>query len=253
MKWLEFAIWMWREMGLRAFFLFLMGLWAISWALVPGPKAAGPRMLHGAGLGEGAGLATREKGPWVCASPHTIIAGQLCLFRRAGSLDCYVKKKLTTMFTREVSWDPVTALAPTVLSAQGEKQRQDPQQRWETEMRVVRSRQQPGLRPGAQAAGLVARGCRNPRVISHRAVTANKGLVQSPTSQQSLVMLPWVSGRYFWSQEAASSAFCIKPVSCSKAEMLTGRVAVSNSSAGCHRHQSANRGAVPSLPSPNEN
>lgn len=38
MKWLEFAIWMWREMGLRAFLLFLMGLWAISWALVPGPR-----------------------------------------------------------------------------------------------------------------------------------------------------------------------------------------------------------------------
>lgn len=40
----------------------------------------------------------------------TIIASQLCLFRRAGSLDCYVKKKLTTVFTREVSWVPVTAL-----------------------------------------------------------------------------------------------------------------------------------------------
>lgn len=45
MKWLEFVIWVYRETGLRAFCLFLMGLWTISWALVPGPEGAGPWML----------------------------------------------------------------------------------------------------------------------------------------------------------------------------------------------------------------
>lgn len=41
MKWLEFVIWVYRETSLRAFCLFLMGLWIISWALVPGPEGAG--------------------------------------------------------------------------------------------------------------------------------------------------------------------------------------------------------------------
>lgn len=45
MKCLEFVIWVYRETGLRAFCLFLVGLWTISWALVPDPKGAGPWML----------------------------------------------------------------------------------------------------------------------------------------------------------------------------------------------------------------
>lgn len=65
MKWLEFVIWVYRETSLRAFCLFLMGLWIISWALVPGPEGAG---LEQQSTGERAGLAARETGPWVSAS-----------------------------------------------------------------------------------------------------------------------------------------------------------------------------------------
>lgn len=42
MKWLEFVIWVYGETGLRAFCLFLMSLWTISWALVPVPGEQGP-------------------------------------------------------------------------------------------------------------------------------------------------------------------------------------------------------------------
>lgn len=99
-----------------------MGLWTISWALVPGPEGAGPWMLCAAEPGERAWLAVREKGAVGMCQPCTIIASQLCLFRRAGSLDCYVKKKLTTMFTQRCPGFLLQPLALTVLSAQGEKQ-----------------------------------------------------------------------------------------------------------------------------------
>lgn len=62
MKWLEFVIWVYRETGLRAFCLFLMGLWTISWALVPGPEGAGPWMFCGAEAGERARLGSEGKG-----------------------------------------------------------------------------------------------------------------------------------------------------------------------------------------------
>lgn len=59
MKWLEFVIWVYRETSLRAFCLFLMGLWIVSWALVLGPEGAG---LEQQSYGERAGLAAREEG-----------------------------------------------------------------------------------------------------------------------------------------------------------------------------------------------
>lgn len=62
MKWLEFVIWVYRETGLRAFCLFLTGLWTISWALIPGPERAGSWMLRAAEAGERARLAAWEKG-----------------------------------------------------------------------------------------------------------------------------------------------------------------------------------------------
>lgn len=60
MKWLEFIIWVYRETGLRAFCLFLTGLWTISWVL--GLEGAGPWMLCAAEAGERAWLAGRENG-----------------------------------------------------------------------------------------------------------------------------------------------------------------------------------------------
>lgn len=62
MKWLEFVIWVHRETGLRAFCLFLMSLWTISWALLPVPRGARPWMLCVAEAGAQSQLAAREMG-----------------------------------------------------------------------------------------------------------------------------------------------------------------------------------------------
>lgn len=62
MKRLEFAIWVYRETGLRAFCLFLMSLRTISWAPCPVPGGAGPWMLRVAEPGARSQLALREMG-----------------------------------------------------------------------------------------------------------------------------------------------------------------------------------------------
>lgn len=110
MKQLEFAIWVYREIGLRAFCLFWWaseqsgGLWSLAL------REQGPGFSKQQRQGRELSWQQDRREPLVCASPSTIIAGQLCLFRLVGSLDCYVKKKLTTMLTRVMSWAPVTAL-----------------------------------------------------------------------------------------------------------------------------------------------
>lgn len=129
MKWLEFVIWVYRETSLRAFCLFLMGLWIISWALVPGPEGAGlEQQSH---WRERAGLAAGGKGAMGKCHPPTVTAAQLCLFSGPAHWIVMLKRS-------QQHWSPeqrpeflLQPLALAVPSAQGEKKWQDSKQHWE--------------------------------------------------------------------------------------------------------------------------